>query len=104
MALLSPTQIHEVLRPSESQVDQKLPKDLKHLLNKSGLSKEDIAENISSLMRCGETDNVKLQAAKLGAQMQEMLESEETGRTMNVQIIINDSQYATVNPILIPRL
>jgi hypothetical protein len=63
----------------------------------------EIAENIATIMRLGDSDNVKLQAAKLGAQMQEMLDTDESTRQMSVTIVIRDNENIDINPILIPR-
>ena len=102
MPLLSPSQIHEVLKPV-IPAGQPQSKTLKNLLDHSGLSQVEIAENIATIMRLGDSDNVKLQAAKLGAQMQEMLDTDESTRQMSVTIVIRDNENIDINPILIPR-
>ena len=101
MPLLSPSQIHEVLR-KETRATNPESQPLEKLLNKSNLSKEEVLDQVSFLMRCAEQDNTKLAAAKLGLELNGLLEDEQV-KPMQVTIIINDSQFTNLNPILIPR-
>lgn len=103
MPLLSPSQIHEVLRAESPQEKKTEPVGISRILNKHNLSNDEIIENLSRLARWGENENVQLSATKTAAELAGLLNKDESGKSMSVTIVINDMQYATVNPILIPR-
>lgn len=53
-------------------------------------------------MRTGDTSSARLSAAKIGLQLNGLLDQDAI-KPMNVTIIIQDSQFNQVNPILVPR-
>lgn len=106
MPLLSPSQIHEVLRaeqPNGKATREESETSLAKSLNKHNLSQDEIVENLSRLARWGENENVQLSATKTAAELAGLLNKDETGKSMSVTIVINDMQHSLVNPILIPR-
>lgn len=101
MPLLSPKQIHAVLQaesPSTRSTDTSLAK----LLENANLSPAEVLENISSLMRSGETDGVRVRAAETALKLNGLLNSDSARPDFSVTINIMDGDFA-VNPILIPR-
>lgn len=101
---LDPSQIHQVLKhtsptPSKSSEDRS---GFKELLETSGLGEADVLEAIGSTMRGGETDQVRLRAAELGARLHGFMQPEGLN-IPNVTIIIKDAQVGSINSILIPR-
>lgn len=106
MPLLQPHQIHEVLKATrslESSPSGDMKEGMRELLEKNNLSPDEILDNLSGIMRSGESDSVRLQAAKLGAQLNGMLMNNEGVVVPSVTIIINNGDNMDVNPILIPR-
>lgn len=107
MPLLSPSQIHAVLRqelPANAggaKVTRQQDK-LDKLLENANLSKEEVLENLSSLLRSGETDGVRLRAAETALRLNGLLQSESERADFSVTINILDSDFS-VNPILFPR-
>ena len=102
MPLLSPSQIHQVLRQELPSKKVEGKESLEILLENSGLTAPEILESINNLMRCGENDSVRLKAAETALKLNGLLDRD--GReTVSVNIIIHDSEYTSINPILIPR-
>lgn len=104
MPLLNPSQIHEVLReelPAQNQKSQE-PESLSKLLKRANLTSEEVLDHVSSEMRTGDTSSARLSAAKIGLQLNGLLDQDAI-KPMNVTIIIQDSQFNQVNPILVPR-
>src|SRR5437016_4118811 len=101
MPLLSPSQIHQVLRQELPQ-REKRGESLEILLENSGLTAPEILESINNLMRCGENDSVRLKAAETALKLNGLLDR-EGHENVSVNIIIHDSEYTSINPILIPR-
>ena len=100
MPLLSPSQIHEVLR---QEPRQKIDNDsLENLLKKANLSKEEVLEQVAFEMKCGDTSSSRVAAARIGLELNGLGKNDEI-KPMNETIIINDSQFNGCNPILIPR-
>jgi hypothetical protein len=102
MPLLSPNQIHQVLK-NEALDSPKTKSELESLLRNNNLSKEEVLENLALLMRSGETDGVRLRAAETALKLNGLLTGDDEKSNFSVTIIINDSQFVGVNPILIPR-
>lgn len=100
MPLLSPNQIHQVLR-NENVAAVNEPKNLKKLLEDSNLTAPEVLDNLSSLMRSAEQDSTRMKAAETALKLNGLL-SGDTQPDFNVTIIIQDSEFS-VNPILIPR-
>lgn len=107
MSKLDPSQIHQVLKetnltkansPSESTKE-----DFKDLLDRAGLSADEVLDSIGSVMRGGENDQVRLRAADLATKLHGWLQTDQGGNIPHVTIIIKDSQVGNINPILIPR-
>ena len=102
MPLLSPSQIHQVLRQELPRERIEGKESLEILLENSGLTAPEILDSINNLMRCGENDSVRLKAAETALKLNGLLDRD--GReTVSVNIIIHDSEYTSINPILIPR-
>ena len=101
MPLLSPSQIHSVLKDFEPQPTTS--ESLSDLLRKNNLTPDEILDQLSSQMRTAEQSSVRLGAAKLGLQLNGLLDSDNTKPDFQVTIIINDSEFGGLNPILIPR-
>lgn len=101
MPLLSPTQIHSVLR--ESGIKPRQQATLKESLDASNLSLEDSLGELGSIVRCAESDSVKLAAIKTVLEMHGALNKEATREIPTINIVINDATHVAVNPILFPR-
>lgn len=99
MPLLSPSQIHEVLKKESSAIERK---GLAKVLDDHNLSPEDLLMNLSSMTRGADTDGVRLRAIETGLKLNNLLNGEDAKENFVVNITISDSQYS-VNPILIPR-
>jgi hypothetical protein len=100
MPLLSPSQIHEVLKEHKPQEIKNEP--LEKLLQRAQLTKEECLEQVRFEMKCGDTSSARIAATKIGLSLNGLDEQDEI-KPMNVTIIINDSQFNGYNPILIPR-
>ena len=77
--------------------------DLSVLLEEAKLSPAEILSQVGELMHYGETGAIKARAAEIGLKLNGMLSSDDGIRIPIVNIIIRDSQYTEINPILIPR-
>jgi len=102
MPLLSPSQIHQVLRQELPLKKIERKESLEILLENSGLTAPEILESINNLMRCGENDSVRLKAAETALKLNGLLDR-DGHEAVSVNIIIHDSEYTSINPILIPR-
>ncbi len=105
MSLLNPKQIYEVLQAEKPQrpataVD---PESLSALLAQNGLTPNEILEQISHEMKTAETATSRLTAAKVGLQLNGLLDSDNTKPDFHVTINILDSEFSGMNPILLPR-
>ncbi len=107
MSLLNPSQIHKVLSsagvtkaPAREDVSE-----LSQLLNNSGLSPEEVLDNVGSIMRGGETEAVRLRAAELGLKLNGFINNNDKAISAPiVNITIHDLEInSQINPILIPR-
>jgi hypothetical protein len=109
MPLLSPQTINPGLKAAlkEAGLDQKnskkLESNLDELLESSGLDATKVLEEVGNLMKYAEQENTRLAAAKIGLQLNRMLEDDDIKRIPIVNINILDSEYTQINPILIPR-
>lgn len=119
MALISTSQVNDVLRqerglsvvPTGPPQAQGRASKLEKLLSDASLTPEECLENLSSLMRSAEQDNTRLQAVKVGLELNQLIEKEGRKSDFIVNIQINNSlpgepdlpDYA-LNPILVPRL
>lgn len=97
---LSPSTIHEVLQelrpPGASRT-------LKQILDDNGASVEEIAETVGSVMRGAETAQARLAAAKMGAELHGLLETDVVKPQPTVIINIQGSRSYDLNPIFLPR-
>lgn len=108
MSKLDPSQIHQVLKEtkaplsthSNSKRDE--PNAFKNLLETSGLGEEEVLQSIGSVMRGGETDQVRLRAAELGAKLHGFMQNDAIS-IPSVTIVIKDAQVGSINSILLPR-
>ncbi len=104
MPLLSPLQIHNVLKET-SLTTRELSKGeetLEELLEASSLGKREVLNTVGDLMRGADTSSVRLSAAKLGAQFHGLIDKDNGIQMPSLTIVIRDSEFS-VNPILIPR-
>ena len=103
MPLLSPNQIHNVLKETilaNKQLDSS--ESLAELLEESNLGKRETLNTIGDIMRCADTSATRLGAAKLAAQLNGMIDKDDRQAMPTVNIIIRDSEFS-FNPILVPR-
>lgn len=104
MPLLNPTQIHKVLTDSNILPKRDGSKEqLPSLLADANLSAEEVLEHVSSMMRSGENDGVRLRAAEMGLKLNGLLQDNKNAGFIPITIVINDGGQLDVNPILIPR-
>lgn len=104
MPLLSPSQIHQALKPVQSLAKRENGKtELSELLANNNLSPDEILMNLSSLLRAGENDGVRLRAAEMGLKLNKLLGDDSQRPDFSVTINIVDSEFTSLNPILIPR-
>lgn len=101
MPLLDPRQIHEVLKKETQAAPRRDRAELSQLLEDANLSPSEVLDQLSNVMRCGETEGNRLRAAETALKLNGLLTPEDN-RDFTVIININDSQFE-VNPILIPR-
>lgn len=103
---LDPSQIHKVLKETNlrpaRQTDDSPKSDFKDLLQRNGLSEDEVLESIGSVMRGGESDQVRLRAAELGAKLHGFMQP-DLAQMPSVTIVIKDAQVGEINSILIPR-
>lgn len=102
MPLISPQQLHAALRQEPAKELSKRS-DLTELLKDNSLTPDEILMNLSSLMRSGENDGVRLRAAEMGLKLNKLLGDDSQRPDFSVTINIIDSEFASLNPILIPR-
>lgn len=100
MPLLSPNQIHEALKPIRKEQSEK--QSLQDLLEKNNLSPDEVLDNLSAMLRAGDNDSTRLNAAKIALQLNGLLDKNETANIPSVTINIIDSNFS-LNPILVPR-
>ena len=109
MPLLSPSQLNpgiaQALKEAGLEKKPKLQKqNLEVLLEENGLGSSSVLKQVGDLMVFAEQENTRLAAAKIGLQLNRLLDSDETGSKIPiVNILIQDSEYVNLNPILIPR-
>ena len=118
MALLSPSQLNPQIQkalkisgldpgpvnPANLANPANLRADFEITLAKSGLDAPTVLKQVGELMVYAEQENTRLAAAKIGLQLNKLLDSDEAkiGPPI-VNIIIQDSEYINLNPILLPR-
>lgn len=108
MPLLSPNQIHAVLKQDR---DEKLKKtvrpeqsELVELLSKHNLTPDEVLEQLSSEMRSGESAATRLRATETALKLNQLLDTDGAKPDFNVVINIIDGEFSGTNPILIPRV
>lgn len=102
MPLLDPKQIHAVLQREAIPAARRERSDLSQLLEDANLSPSEVLEQLSNVMRCGETEGNRLRAAETALKLNGLLTPEDH-RDFTVIINISDSEFGDINPILIPR-
>src|ERR1700729_3495743 len=102
MPLLSPSQIHNVLKETTLARQTESEESLDELLESSSLGKREVLNTIGDLMRGADTSSVRLGSAKLAAQLHGLIDKSENGNAPSVTIVIRDSEFS-INPILFPR-
>lgn len=110
MPILNPTQILEPILPQYAtalRVAGLLNNDRSKFdqqLESCGLGPVELFDTVSDVMRNSESNRDRLKAAEVGLRLNGLLAKDDSGITApSVTIIIKDSQYTEVNPILIPR-
>jgi len=102
---LDPSQIHQVLKqasPLSATKSEEPRPAFKNQLELSGLGEDEVLSAIGSVMRGGETDQVRLRAAEFGAKLHGWTQNDAIA-VPNVTIIIKDAQVGSINSILLPR-
>ena len=104
MPLLSPSQIHKVLREEGlAGATKAAVGSLQDLLEKNSLTPDEVLENLSSQMRSAENPATRLRAAEIALKLNGLLNSDENRPDFHITINIIDSDFSGVNPILLPR-
>ncbi len=105
MPLLSPSQIHSVLRESAlpAPKSEKGNFILNNLLLKHSLTADDALERLSAEMQTGDTSATRIRATETALKLNGLLDSSENKPDFHVTINILDSEFSQCNPILIPR-
>lgn len=104
MPLLSPSQIHKVLKECSTAAASKAAVgSLQDLLEKNSLTPDEVLENLSSQMRSAGNDATRLRAAEIALKLNGLLNSDENRPDFHITINIIDSDFSGVNPILLPR-
>lgn len=106
MAILSPSQIHQVL--AETAKEQKKngtqgPANLSELLEKHTLTADDALESLNSNMRFGDSSSIRQRAVETALKLNGLLDADNAKPDFHVTINILDSEFQGMNPILIPR-
>lgn len=102
MALLSPSQIHAVLK-EEAKASTKDASNLQNLLEKHQLTADDALESLNSNMRFGDSSSIRQRAVETALKLNGLLDSDNTKPDFHVTINILDSEFSGMNPILLPR-
>lgn len=112
MALLSPTQIHpkQIKAAIEEAAIAKVPetasadsKTLQGLLAKHQLTADDALESLADVMRSGESAAIRHRATETALKLNGMLDKDSNKQDFHVTINILDSEFKSMNPILLPR-
>lgn len=109
MPLLNPSQIHKVLSNSGvSPSPRREPvegsaSNLREMLEDNGLGPEKLLEQLREITMVADSDGTRLRAIDTGLKLNGLLAKDEMNYAPVVNIIIKDSEFASVNPILIPR-
>lgn len=109
MSLLNPSQIHKVLSnsgvspPPRAIASPGEESSLKQLLIDHELGPENLLEQLRALTMMADSDSTRLKAVDTGLKLNGLLAKDEMNYAPVVNIIIKDSEFASVNPILIPR-
>ena len=102
MSLLSPSQIHQVIKESQ-QPSRTLQSELGTLLSKHNLTPDDALERLSGEMNDGANAGIRLRAVETALKLNGLLNNAEAVPDFHVTINILDSEFSMMNPILIPR-
>lgn len=84
-------------------MDSTSPNHLSDRLERAGLDPDSVLDQVGSIMRCAEREETRLGAAKIGLQLGGLLNKDDVINIPVVNIIIQDNEYGSINPILIPR-
>jgi hypothetical protein len=103
VALLSPSQIHQVIKESQPQPDTRVAGELGKLLSKHNLTPDDALERLAGEMNDGANAGIRLRAVETALKLNGLLNSAEMAPDFHVTINILDSEFSGMNPILIPR-
>jgi len=102
MPLLSPSQIHQVIKESQ-QPSRTLQSELGTLLSKHNLTPDDALEQLSGEMASGANSGTRMRAIETALKLNGLLNNAEAVPDFHVTINILDSEFSMMNPILIPR-
>ena len=106
MAILSPSQIHAVLKEEQKATalrQQGAAINLSELLEKHTLTADDALESLNSNMRFGDSSSIRQRAVETALKLNGLLDSENAKPDFHVTINILDSEFQGMNPILLPR-
>lgn len=88
-------------------VTQKKDVSLEKKLNRSRLNTETLLDGVSDIISNGDSDGVRLQAIKIGLQLnpetRQAMNDEQTKIVPTFNIFIKDPHSETINQILLPR-
>lgn len=108
--ILNPSQIHKVLSNSgvspsraERATNPEAVGDLRTLLAENDLSPTQLLEQLRGLTVIADSDGTRLRAIDTGLKLNGLLAKDDVVNIPVVNIIIKDSEFASINPILIPR-
>ena len=112
MAILNPSQIHQVLREEAALRGEILPRDktgaaaavnLSDLLSKHQLTADDALGELRLMMQSGDSGSVRNKAIETALKLNGLLDTDQNRPDFHVTINILDSEFSMMNPILLPR-
>jgi hypothetical protein len=113
MAILNPSQIHQVLREEAALRGEILPKEkagsaaaavnLSDLLSKHQLTADDALCELRLMMQSGDSGSVRNKAIETALKLNGLLDTDQNRPDFHVTINILDSEFSMMNPILLPR-
>ena len=106
MALLSPSQIHQVLKEEQkaaARSNAAAAVNLSELLEKHSLTPDDALEQLRNTMIGGDSAASRLKATETALKLSGLLDADNARPDFHVTINILDSEFSGINPILLPR-
>jgi hypothetical protein len=103
MAILSPSQIHAVLKEEAAARSPKDVGSLTALLEKHNLTPDDVLMELRNTMVSGQSDSTRQRAIETSLRLNGLLDTDQNRPDFHVTINILDSEFSGMNPILLPR-